>query len=88
MRKLFAIGTLLLSSAAVFASPAVTVNRNYNQTVNHGYVAPVPAPVVYGDRARFAREEKARLERMRLERLRRERELARLRLLRHYDNRW
>jgi hypothetical protein len=87
MRKVLAIGTLLLSSAAVFASPAVTVRGNYNQTVDRGYVAPAPAPVVYGNRARIERE-KLRLERLRLERLRRERELARLRMLRHYDNRW
>src|SRR5204863_1688453 len=47
MKKLAAIGTLLLSSAAVFAAPAVAVNRNAytNQTVNHGFAAPAPAAV-------------------------------------------
>jgi hypothetical protein len=93
MKKLVAIGTLLLSSAAVFASPAVTVNRNVynNQTANHGYVAPAPTAVSWSDRARFEREQKARLEaRLRAERLereRREREL-RLRYRNSYRNRW
>ena len=97
MRKLFAIGTLLVSSAAVFAAPAVTGNRNfnnqnYNQNYNHGYVAPAPAPAAWSDRGRFDREEKARLEarlrRERLERERRERELRRLRYLQSLRHRW
>lgn len=45
MRKLFAIGTLLLSSAAVMVSPAAASDRNpyvNNQTYSHGYPAPAP----------------------------------------------
>ena len=73
MKKLFAIGTLLLSSAAVFASPAAAYDRNVYtkdvRVVRH----------VDRDRDDFrAREE-------RLERERREREL---RQVRYEHSRW
>ena len=48
MRKLFAIGTLLLSSAAVMVSPAAASDRNTyvnnqnNQDHGRGYSAPAP----------------------------------------------
>jgi hypothetical protein len=72
MKKLFAIGTLLLSSVAVFASPAAAYDRNV-------YVKDVR--VVHVDRDRDglrAREE-------RLARERREREL---RQVRYEHSRW
>ena len=94
MKKLAAIGTLLLSSAAVFAAPAVTVNRNAytNQTVNHGFVAPAPAAVAWSDRGRSAEinrlERQLRYERSPRERARLQRELQRLRYENSYRNRW
>ena len=45
MRKLFAIGTLLLSSAAVMVSPAAASDRNYVNNQNHNQVYSAPAPV-------------------------------------------
>jgi hypothetical protein len=76
MRKIFAIGTLLLSSAAVFASPAAAYDRNTNHAysnTNHVYSAPAPTPVNWSGRDNFDRNEKARIERERLERERQER---------------
>ena len=72
MKKLFAIGTLLLSSAAVFASPAAAYDRNV-------YVKDVR--VVHVDRDR----DDWRMRHERLERERREREL---RQLRYEHSRW
>ena len=73
MKKIFAIGTLLLSSAAVFASPAAAYVRNdYGNYNNH---------VRIEEKAR----EDARLRDQRLERERREREL---REVRYEHSRW
>ena len=72
MRKLFAIGTLLLSSAAVMVTPAAAADRNYvnNQNYSHTYVAPAPAPAP----ARFDRDAHVRFDqRVREERLERDR---------------
>jgi hypothetical protein len=89
MRKLFAIGTLLLSSAAVLVSPAAASDRNtYVNNQNFTHSSSVPAPTIssYSDRGRFDREERARLElRLREERLERER-LARARRDWRYRN--
>jgi hypothetical protein len=49
MRKMFAIGTLLLSSAAVMVSPAAASDRNANvnnQNYSRGYSAPAPSVMV------------------------------------------
>jgi hypothetical protein len=77
MKKLFAIGTLLVSSAAVFAAPA-PYDRNFHND--------------YNDHARVEREDKTRVElrlrQKRIERERRERELRRLRYLHSLGNRW
>ena len=81
MRKLFAIGTLLLSSAAVMVTPAAAADRNYvnNQNYSHTYVAPAPAPahapvVSFNVRAQVDRGAQIRLDqRIREERLERER---------------
>jgi hypothetical protein len=45
MRKPFAIGTLLLSSAAVMVSQAATSDRNAFNNQNHSQGYSVPAPV-------------------------------------------
>jgi len=68
MKKLFAIGTLLLSSAAVFASPAAAYDRNV-------HVNPAPVVRVNQDRGR----DDLRVRNQRLERERRERELREVR---------
>jgi hypothetical protein len=50
MRKIFAIGALLLSSAAIMVRPAAANDRNTyvnNQNYSHGYSAPAPAVSSY-----------------------------------------
>lgn len=64
MKKIFAIGTLLLSSAAVFASPAAAYDRD-------AYVNRAPAVRVDHDRDDW-RVRNERLERERRERERRD----------------
>jgi len=49
MRKMFAIGTLLLSSAAIMVSPAAASDRNANvnnQNYNRGYSAPATSVII------------------------------------------
>ena len=82
MKKLFAIGTLLLSSAAVFAGPSATYNRN---ETNARFGTPYEArneqvtavrPVQVRDDWRVREE--------RIERERREREMR----LHYHDRVW
>ena len=56
MKKIFAIGTLLLSSAAVFASPAAAYDRDV-------YVNRAPVVRVDHDRDLRLRQERERRER-------------------------
>jgi hypothetical protein len=77
MRKMFAIGTLLLSSAAIMVSPAVASDRNANvnnQNYSRGYSAPAPVVSSYNQRGGFDRDAQIRIDqRVRAERLQRER---------------
>ena len=91
MRKLFAIGTLLLSSAAVMVVPAAASERNAyvnNQNYSHGYSAPAAGYASNADRGRFDREAQARLDQrvreQRLERERHERSLHDVRYVRSF----
>ena len=79
MKRLFAIGTLLLSSAAVLVTPAAAREWNDNYNPNSNYRSRV-APQRFEDRY----ESQRRAERLRLERLRQER-ARRAWLMRHHS---
>jgi hypothetical protein len=89
MRKIFAIGTLLLSSAAVLVTPAAALDRNDYGRAPQSYQTPQSYqvhgsyPLHESYQARMARLRRERLERERLERERRLREMRF-----HRDSRW
>jgi hypothetical protein len=83
MKKVLAMGALLLSSAAVLVTPAAAREWSNNYNSNYNYDSRV-APQRFEDRF----ESERRAERLRRERLRRERERREWFMRHHYWDRY